>query len=196
MDTPTENLTPADAWREIETQISTVGNYGRPQFSAPTIAEAVATIGWSVICRNRSAHRTLKRLLAQRLQQPRQVREQIQLRPVSPSPSPASTNREAQPHLFGLRGKETGIAAVAESNRGWVQRGLHAIEAMPIGTLLTGEDVAEEIGAPVNFRASGAVINLAARRGLIVRTNQLSRARDPKKCGHLNLVWRRISRAD
>jgi len=193
MPTPAESPTPASAWEEIVRQISSVGTYGRPLFSDPTIAEAVTSIRWSAICRDSAAHRTLRRLLTQRLQPPKTAREEPNLRPPAPSPSPAPSNRETQTDLFGEKAKNAGIAAVAESHRAWVQRGLHGIEAMPLWTRLTGENVTETIGVPANFRAVGAVINLAFRRGLIRRTDALSRPRDPKKCGHLNLVWRRAS---
>ena len=40
----------AEAWGEIEKNVKTVGYYGKPQWSAPEIEEAVKIIGWIELC--------------------------------------------------------------------------------------------------------------------------------------------------
>ncbi|MHB8382327.1 MAG: hypothetical protein ACYDC3_08295 [Candidatus Binataceae bacterium] len=73
----------------------------------------------------------------------------------------------------------------------WTARALAAIDTLArSGRRFTGEDVVAVVGAPSNFRAVGAVISLAARRGKIRTDGSTIPARDPKKHAHRNLVWR------
>ncbi len=41
---------PGEAWREVMQEIRRVGSYGKPEFSTPEVALAVATIGWRELC--------------------------------------------------------------------------------------------------------------------------------------------------
>jgi hypothetical protein len=73
----------------------------------------------------------------------------------------------------------------------WAARALAAIEVLArSGRRFTGEDLVEMVGEPPNFRAVGAAIALASRRGKIVTDGTTTPARDPKKHAHRNLVWK------
>jgi hypothetical protein len=73
----------------------------------------------------------------------------------------------------------------------WAARALAAIDVLAqSGRSFTAEDVVAMVGVPSNFRAVGAVINLASRRGKIATDGTTTPARDPKKHAHRNLVWK------
>jgi hypothetical protein len=97
-------------------------------------------------------------------------------------------NDEAQ---SGEQLKLEGIARATRS--AWTARALWAIATLArSGRGFTGEDVVELAGAPPSFRAVGAAVNLAMRRGMIQTTGATVPARDPRKHRHRNLVWEAV----
>jgi len=45
-----DRITSGEAWGEVRKQISSVGHYGIPKFSSPTIQRAVDCMGWISLC--------------------------------------------------------------------------------------------------------------------------------------------------
>lgn len=73
----------------------------------------------------------------------------------------------------------------------WAARALAAIDVLArSGRSFTAEDVVAMVGEPSNFRAVGAVISRASRKGKIRTDGSTIPARDPKKHAHRNLVWK------
>jgi hypothetical protein len=94
-------------------------------------------------------------------------------------------NEQAQ---IGEQLKLIGIERASRSV--WTARALAAIDVLArSGRRFTGEDVVAMAGEPPNFRAVGAAIAIASRRGKIWTNGTTIPARDPKKHRHRNLVW-------
>ena len=46
----TKQFSWAEAWKEIDQQLRTVGSWGKPKFSRPEIEKAVRAYGWTNLC--------------------------------------------------------------------------------------------------------------------------------------------------
>jgi len=104
------------------------------------------------------------------------------------------------PDLFDAAGsraaRDEGIALVTENAEDWMGRALVEIAGLPAGWAGLGEDfrahVERRIGPAHHSNATGALINNAARLGLICKTGQRRKMRLKRSHARETPEWRRV----
>lgn len=98
-----------------------------------------------------------------------------------------------QPHLdLSAQLKDEGIARVLEapSQAEWRTNAYHWIARLDYGREVTSTDLTDAIGMPPSPNAVGAVMNSAARQGLIEPTGVYIRSTRPSCHAAVVRVWR------
>lgn len=99
------------------------------------------------------------------------------------------------PLSYGDELKDQGIERVLSNNQDWRERTLEEIVYISHKMdKFTSDDVRKACCnlTPKNGNAWGAIMNAAAKKGLIKKTGSYVKSKIPSNHGHLNAEWTRV----
>lgn len=87
--------------------------------------------------------------------------------------------------------RDGGTAKVVSRSEEWANKATRVIIRLAAtGILFTSEDVVDEVGLPPHPNATGGVFLRASKRGLIVWSGQLQKAKRDARHASMLRVWR------